>query len=129
MLWTTAAQSVSKNITCTSVRIRGAWVFNIGEAQFPNGGGTQRNSAARRLLVVQLRRDRCDNFSHADRFHTPKIDWAFPQKAGTAFDLMANDAMARSQWSGKAGLRRAEHSHHGNSDKAGEVHGSGVVGE
>src|SRR3977135_1741613 len=36
MLWTTAAQSVSKNITCTSVRIRGAFLFNIGKAAFPN---------------------------------------------------------------------------------------------
>src|SRR3954469_13747373 len=35
MLWTTAAQSVSKNITCTSVRIRGAFEFNIGQSPFP----------------------------------------------------------------------------------------------
>src|SRR6266480_838870 len=32
MLWTTAAQSVSKNITCTSVRIRGAFSFNIAKS-------------------------------------------------------------------------------------------------
>src|SRR2546423_9202636 len=32
MLWTTAAQSVSKNMTCTSVRIRGAFSFNIAKS-------------------------------------------------------------------------------------------------
>src|SRR5205823_11947690 len=39
MLWTTAAQSVSKNITCTSVRIRGAFSFNIRKQPSSADGG------------------------------------------------------------------------------------------
>src|SRR6476619_2117269 len=109
MLWTTAAKSVSKNITCTSVQIRGAWAFNIGEAQFPNGGGTQRNSAARCLSAIQLSCDRRNNFVDADSLHATKINRAFAKKAGTAFDLMPKNVMARSQRSGKARFRRTKH--------------------
>src|SRR6476469_3624109 len=125
MLCTTAAQSVSKNITCTSVRIRGAWAFNIGEAQFLNGGGTQSNSNARPLPSIQLSRDSGDHFFDFDSFHAPKINRAFPQETRTAFDLVANDVMAQAQRTSEPRFGRSEHRNDGHPDQRREMHGSG----
>src|ERR1700704_3494103 len=60
MLWTTAAQSVSKNISCPSVRIRGAFLFSIGKAAFPNERAKQwiygRDAALRRPDAAEGKR-------------------------------------------------------------------------
>src|SRR3954452_11384332 len=112
MLWTTAAQSVSKNMTWTSVRIRGEFGFNIGQSPFPmrelkqvvagigdlgllphrrHRSGLQhrlrRCFASTRPLCrpLKLHRDSVDNFLYPDSVHAAEIDRAFAEKARTAF--------------------------------------------
>src|SRR5438105_4600465 len=127
MLWTTAAQSVSKNITCTSVRIRGAFSFSIGSPSvFRLGRAAGR---PRSLPLIELRRNSADNFFDIDGIHAAEIDRAFPEKTGTALDLMADDIVSATERTGEARFGGTENRDHGNADERGEMHRAGVVGE
>src|SRR2546423_5233338 len=141
MLWTTAAQSVSKNITCTSVRTRGALSFNIrkhpssedGVWKIENGelilGRGWIALSPGSLPAVELRGNSGHDFFDADCLHAAKIDGAFAEETGTAFDLMPKDAVTRSQRPGQPRLGRAEDRDNGNADERGEVHRAGVIGQ
>src|SRR3977135_2387580 len=139
MLWTTAAQSVSKNITCTSVRMRGAFSFNIrkhpssedGGWKIENGGLIlERGWIAMRagsFPPVKLRGNSGGDFFHVDGFHAAEIDGALAQETGTAFDLMPKNVVPTSQGSGQPRFSRAKDRDDGNADERGEVHRAGVI--
>src|SRR5947208_947722 len=89
MLDTTPPQSVSKNITCTSVRIDG------------------RSKVIIWRLSRTLLQDRQHSIGHFPRrysFHTPKINRAFAQETRTAFHVMPDDDMPVPERAGEARL-------------------------
>src|SRR5436190_22320659 len=60
----------------------------------------------------QQRRDRLHDFLDRYCLHAAKVDGAFSQKTGTAFDLMANHATAVSGGAGETRFRRTKDSNH-----------------
>src|SRR4051812_31153901 len=98
MLCTTAAQSVSKNITCTSVRMRGVLSFGMRKSQAGRIPSAMQLSprlcvARRAALQGQLRENCCRHFLRSDRFHAAEVDRTLAQEAGTAFDMVTNDGV------------------------------------
>src|SRR6266513_931153 len=123
MLCTTPPQSVSKNITCSSMRIRGAGSltfpqsfrkrFEINGKRNCSGGCASHRSFGsggwhNRLYIcgasapcLQERHYRLSYFFDRHGFHTSKIDWALAQKTGAALHLMAQDNVTVSERSGQ----------------------------
>src|SRR5216117_2330788 len=88
MLDTTPPQSVSKNITCTSVRIRGAAIvsFEVSDLTF----------------LAQNRQHCISHFLRPDGLHAAEIDWTFAEETGAAFDMVSQDNVAISERTGQA---------------------------
>src|SRR3982751_3908180 len=104
MLCTTAAQSVSKNITCTSVRMRG--VSALITARASRGKGREGKLACPKFF--QLRQHCGGDFLRRHRFHAAKIDRALAQKTGAAFHVMTDDDMIAAERAGEPMLGRAK---------------------
>src|SRR4051812_13375581 len=85
------------------------------------------NWTARRLPSIQLRGNGSYDFFDADRFHAAKINRAFSQKTGTAFDLMTNDVVTAAERTGELGLGRTEDGDDRNAEECGQVHRAGVI--
>src|SRR5438128_965366 len=141
MFETTPPESVSKNITWTSVWMRGTLEFTTAETTTKttkHTKGTEVNSNYLRALRV-LRVDRItssqdrhhsrDHFLDTDRFHAAKINRAFAQETGTAFHLVTQHAMTLSERSGRARPGRAENRNHRNSEQSRHMHCTRIVGK
>ena len=76
-------------------------------------GGLSEQSETR--LGLQNRQDRIDCFLDPDCFHAAEIDWAFPEEARAAFDLMSQNNVVIAEWSGETRLGRAKNRHDRNS--------------
>ena len=121
MLWTTPPQSVSKNITCTSVRTLGgalAMVIlandsrsRVRKQRYPdeewNVGISElvaENRYYSNTLLLHLTRDHLlnarDNFSARHCTHATEVERAFPQKTRTAFDMVPKNPVTRTKWRG-----------------------------
>src|SRR5437588_10154099 len=85
--------------------------------------------SARSLPSIQLRGNSGDNFLDADRFHAAKINRAFAEEAGAAFDLVAQNTMSGAEGTGETRLGRTEDGDDGNAQERRQVHGASVVGE
>jgi hypothetical protein len=83
----------------------------------------------RPVAHFQQRGDRLRDFVDRYCFHAAKVDGAFSQKAGTAFDLMANHVIGVSERAGELRFRRTKDSDDGNPKDRREMHRAGVVGE
>src|SRR5205085_10120462 len=75
----------------------------------------------------QDRHHRIYDFGRRHFFHATKIDWAFAQETGPAFDVMPDDNLARAKRTGQLRLRRSENSDDGKAEKGSEMHGAGIV--
>src|SRR6266699_3854738 len=115
MLDTTPPQSVSKNITCTSVRIRGAAIvsFEVSDLTF----------------LAQNRHHGTRHFLRPDGLHAAEIDWAFAEETGAGFDMLSQDNVAISERTGQARLSRAKNSDHGHAEQGAKMHRAGIVGK
>src|SRR4029453_2327740 len=78
-------------------------------------------------LGLQNRQDRIDCFLDPDCFHAAEIDWAFPEEARAAFDLMSQNNVVIAEWSGETRLGRAKNRHDRNSKQRSEMHCARVI--
>src|ERR1700682_3306225 len=108
MLCTTPPQSVSKNMTRTSVRMRGALAESMGSnhsVSLPEINANRPMQQCGRGLSapINLSQDRqrgFDYFLHTHLFHAAEIDRAFAQEAGTALNLMSQNNVPFAKWPG-----------------------------
>ena len=62
-------------------------------------------------LGLQNRQDLIDYFLDLHCFHATEIDWAFPEEARAAFDVMSQNNVVIAQRSGETRLGRAKNRH------------------
>ena len=87
---------------------------------------TTRNTLLLHLLRNHLLNFR-DNFGARHRSHATEVERAFPEKTGTAFDMMPKNPMPLSQWRGALRFARTENRYRGNAKQVGQVHCPGIV--
>ena len=69
----------------------------------------------------------CNNFGARHRSHATEIERAFPQKTGTAFDMMPKNPVPLTQWARSLRFGRTENRNRGNAKQIGQVHCPGIV--
>src|ERR1700730_15685443 len=94
----------------------------------PSVAGMRALAAAvqRRFPHFQQRRNRLHHLVYRHCFHAAKIDRAFSQEAGTAFDLMTDYVTGVSERAGEVRFRRTKDSDDRNPEDRSEVHRAGV---
>jgi hypothetical protein len=80
------------------------------------------------LLPNHLRNPR-NNLGARDRNHATEIERAFPQKTGTAFDMVPENAMPVTQWAGTLRFGGTKNRNRRNAKQIRQVHRSGIVSE
>ena len=68
-----------------------------------------------------------NNFGARHRSHATEIECAFPQKTGTAFDMMPKNPVPLTQWARSLRFGRAENRNRRNAKKISQVHCPGIV--
>ena len=72
---------------------------------------------------------RRDDFLNAHGFHAAKVERAFTQKTGAAFDLVPNDPIPLPERASQAWFRRAKYGHDRDAKQRGQMHRPGVVSQ
>ena len=70
-----------------------------------------------------------NNFGARHRSHATEVERAFPQKTGTAFDMMPKNPVPLTQWARSLRFGRTENRNRRNAKQIGQMHCSGIVGK
>ena len=80
-------------------------------------------------MLGQNRQHCIHDFLSANFFHAAKIDWAFAEKTGAAFDVMSQDDVTIAERPSQSRFSGAKDGDYWHAQQCGKMHRAGIVGK